>query len=208
VISRSAVVLVVAAVLAACASTHGLKPEATLQKADSLAATTTLSGATVDPAAWPESDWWTQFHDPQLNELIAEGLAGSPTLKVAEARTRAALAQAQVANSARLPQVDAKADITRERFPNQSLIPPPYAGTWDNFSELSTTLNWEIDLWGKNRAAYEAAVVRLGRARWMRGLPDWRCRRALRTPTFSSNEPTCNWTSRRQLLRNVNRSSS
>jgi NodT family efflux transporter outer membrane factor (OMF) lipoprotein len=156
--TRSVVGIVVAALLSACASTHGLKPEATVQKADSLQATSTLSSATVDPAAWPESDWWTRFHDSQLNELIAEGLAGSPTLKVAEARTRAALAQAQVTNSSRLPQVDAKADITRERFPNQSLIPPPYAGTWDNFSELSATLNWEIDLWGKNRAAYEQAV--------------------------------------------------
>jgi len=148
----------VAAVLSACASTHGLKPEATVQKVDSLQATSTLSSADVDPAAWPDLDWWTRFHDPQLNELIAEGLAGSPTLKVAEARTRAALAQAQVANSTRFPQVDAKGDITRERFPDQSLIPPPYAGTWDNFSELSATLNWEVDLWGKNRAAYEAAV--------------------------------------------------
>jgi len=150
--------IAVAAVLSACASTHGLKPLATAQKLDSLQATTTLSAAAVDPTAWPESDWWTRFQDPQLNQLIAEGLVGSPTLKVAEARTRAALAQAQVANSTRLPQVDAKGDITRERFPDRSLIPPPYAGTWDNFSELSATLNWELDVWGKNRAAYEQAV--------------------------------------------------
>ena len=148
----------VAMVLSACASTHGLKPEATVQKVDSLQASSTLASAAVDPAAWPDSDWWRQFHDPQLNQLIEEGLAGSPTLKVAEARTRAALAQAQVANSTRFPQVDGKADITRERFPKQSLVPPPYAGTWDNISELSATLNWEVDLWGKNRAAYEAAV--------------------------------------------------
>ncbi len=61
-----------------------------------------------------------------------------------------------------------RGDATRERFPDQSLIPPPYAGTWDTFSELQATLNWEVDLWGKNRAAYQQAVgVRLGRARWM-----------------------------------------
>ena len=64
----------VAAVLSACASTHGLKPEATVQKVDSLQAASTLSGAVVDPASWPDADWWTQFRDPQLNELIAEGL--------------------------------------------------------------------------------------------------------------------------------------
>ena len=152
------VAMVAAAIFSACASTHGLKPESSVQKADSLKAAATLSSASVDANAWPDSDWWTQFRDPQLNQLIAEGLAGSPTLRMAEARTRAALAQAQVAHSAQLPQVDAKGDATRERFPEQSLIPPPYGGSWDTFSELQATLNWEVDLWGKNRAAYQQAV--------------------------------------------------
>jgi NodT family efflux transporter outer membrane factor (OMF) lipoprotein len=156
--SRSLVGIVVAALLCACANTHGLKPEATVQKVDSLQATASLSNATVDPAAWPDSDWWTQFHDSQLNQLIVEGLADSPTLQVAEARTRAALAQAKVANSARLPHVDSNAAITRARFPDQSLVPAPDAGTWQNFSELSAQLQWDVDLWGKNRAAYEQAV--------------------------------------------------
>jgi NodT family efflux transporter outer membrane factor (OMF) lipoprotein len=152
------VALAITGILSACASTHGLKPEASVQSADSLKVATTLSSASVDASAWPDSDWWTQFQDPQLNQLIAEGLAGSPTLRVAAARTRAALAQAKVAQSARLPQLDAKGDATRERFPEQSAIPPPYGGTWDTFSELSATLSWELDLWGKNRAAYQQAV--------------------------------------------------
>ena len=155
---QSVVAVIVAAILCACASTHGLKPEAAIRQADTLKASATLSSASIDATAWPDSDWWTQFRDPQLNQLITEGLAGSPTLREAEARTRAALAQAQVAQSARLPQVDAKGDATRERFPEQSLIPPPYGGSWDTFSELQATLNWEVDLWGKNLAAYKQAV--------------------------------------------------
>ncbi len=90
--------------------------------------------------------------------MITEGLAGSPTLRVAEARTRAALAQAQVAQSARLPQIDAKADATRERFPQQSLIPPPYAGSWGHLQRVAGNVELEVDLWGKNRAAYQQAV--------------------------------------------------
>ena len=155
---QSLVAVLVAAVLSACASTHGLKPEAAIRQADTLKASATLSSASVDAAAWPDSDWWTQYRDPQLNQLITEGLAGSPTLREAEARTRAALSQAQVAQSVRFPQVDAKGDATRERFPEQSLIPPPYGGSWDTFSELQATLNWEVDLWGKNLAAYKQAV--------------------------------------------------
>src|SRR5262249_1541009 len=114
------------------------------------------------PDAWPDTKWWTQFGDPQLNQLIEEGLAGSPTLRIAEARTRAALAQAQVARSARFPQVDARASTTRERFPQQSLVPPPFGGSWDTLSDLQASLSWEVDFWGKNRAAYQQA---LGEAR-------------------------------------------
>ena len=124
---RTAVAVAVTGVLSACASTHGLAPQSSMNKPDTLQASATLANTAVSTDAWPDSQWWTQFQDPQLNQLIAEGLAGSPTLRVAEARTRAALAQARVAQSARRPQVDAKGSVTRERFPEQSLIPPPFA---------------------------------------------------------------------------------
>jgi NodT family efflux transporter outer membrane factor (OMF) lipoprotein len=129
-----------------------------MNKLDTLQTSATLANTAVSTDAWPDSQWWTQFQDPQLNQLIAEGLAGSPTLRVAEARTRAALAQARVAQSTRL----AKGTATRERFPEQSVIPPPYGGSWDTLSELQAALSWEIDFWGKNRAAYRQA---LGEAR-------------------------------------------
>jgi NodT family efflux transporter outer membrane factor (OMF) lipoprotein len=159
---RVAVAVAVAAVLSACASTHGLAPQSSMSKPDTLQTSATLANTAVSTDAWPDSQWWTQFQDPQLDQLIAEGLAGSPTLRVAEARTRAALAQAQVAQSARLPQLDAKGSVTRERFPEQSVIPPPYGGSWDTYSDLQAALSWEIDFWGKNRAAYSQA---LGEAR-------------------------------------------
>jgi len=125
---RAAIAVVVAGILSACASTHGLAPQSSINKPDTLQTSATLANTPVSNDAWPQSQWWTQFQDPQLDQLIAEGLAGSPTMRVAEARTRAALAQARVAQAARLPQVDAKGSVTRERFPEQSLIPPPYGG--------------------------------------------------------------------------------
>jgi NodT family efflux transporter outer membrane factor (OMF) lipoprotein len=161
-LSRSAVALFVAAILSACASTHGLKPQSTVQKPNNLATSTVLADASVNADAWPDSKWWTQFGDPQLNKLIEEGLAGSPTLQIAEARTRVALAQAGASKSALFPQVSATADTARARFPENSVVPPPAAGTWDEFSELRATLSWEVDFWGKNRAAYQRS---LGEAR-------------------------------------------
>ncbi len=152
----------VAMAMAACASTHGLAPQSSVKEPDGFEAARTLSNIPVTADAWPESNWWERYRDPQLNELIAEALEVSPTLKVAEARTRAALAQADVSRATWSPQLDAKADATHERFAEHSLIPPPYGGSWDTFSELQATLSWEVDFWGKNRAAYRQA---LGEAR-------------------------------------------
>src|SRR3954452_11481882 len=96
-LGTSFVAVAVASILSACASTHGLAPQSSLNKPDNLQTSATLGNNTsVSTDAWPDLDWWMQFHDPQLDRLIEEGIAGSPTLRVAEARTRAALAQAQV----------------------------------------------------------------------------------------------------------------
>jgi NodT family efflux transporter outer membrane factor (OMF) lipoprotein len=155
-------VAVAATVLAACASTHGIAPESSIRKPDAFVTSNVLAGTPVSNEAWPDSDWWTRFGDAQLNQLIAEGLAGSPTLQVAAARTRAALAQAGIAESARYPQANSQADTFRGRLPEESLFPPPFGGHWESFNNLQATLSWEVDFWGKNKAAYERS---LGQAR-------------------------------------------
>ncbi len=147
----------VASILAGCASTHDLAPQSGSVQIDSLQTRQSLEAVPTE-ASRPDARWWLQFNDPQLNQLIDEALTGSPTLQVAEARTRAALAQSQVSNAARLPQVGLSADTTRERFPDHSIYPPPYAGHWDTMSNLQSSVNWEIDFWGKNRAAFQQAV--------------------------------------------------
>lgn len=155
--------LLMAILLAAgCASTSGLSTQATLKNADALAAEKALAGTAASAAAWPAADWWRSFNDPQLDQLMDEALADSPTLKIAAARTRKALAFADNARSSLYPQVNADLEITRERFTERGLVPPPFAGSWSTLQQLQATLNWELDFWGKNRAAYESA---LGQAR-------------------------------------------
>jgi NodT family efflux transporter outer membrane factor (OMF) lipoprotein len=130
--------------------------------ANDLSAEKTLGEARVAPEAWPAQDWWQRFGDPQLNQLIEEALAGSPSLKVALARARQAQALAEAAGAARSPRVDSALSATRERFPVNGLIPPPFAGGWGTLDQLQATLSWDIDFWGKNRAAFQQA---LGQAR-------------------------------------------
>ncbi|HEY1459926.1 MAG TPA: efflux transporter outer membrane subunit [Casimicrobiaceae bacterium] len=144
--------------MAGCADMSGLSSTSAQGDANALPSTRSLAGTTLSPAAWPTSDWWTAFHDTQLDALMQEALTGSPTLKVAEARTRKALAFADSAKAALYPQIDANLAITEQRFPEHGLYPPPFAGTWNTFNVLQANLNWEIDFWGKNRSAYESAL--------------------------------------------------
>jgi len=147
-----------AVLLTACASTHGLKPVASPQKANSLAAAHTLADATVRADAWPGREWWTALADPQLDQLIREGLRDSPSLKIAAARTRAALAEAGISAAARAPQASVSADATRERLSANGIFPPPFAGSTSTLSDLQIALSWEVDFWGKQRAAYHSAL--------------------------------------------------
>lgn len=146
------------ALLAACASTHGLRPEAVIVPPDTLKTQQSLGATQRDTAAWPPTQWWTAYADPQLDDLITEALAGNPGLRVAEARTRAALAQVAAADSSRYPSAGASGQAVRGRFSEHGLFPPPFAGNWDTVVALTATLSWQLDFWGKNRAAYESAV--------------------------------------------------
>jgi NodT family efflux transporter outer membrane factor (OMF) lipoprotein len=157
-VARFAVAAAMAASLAACASPNGLAPQASMRDAGSLAAQRALQDTSVSDAAWPATDWWKSFGDPQLDALIDEALASSPTLNIAAARTRKALAEADVAHSTLAPRIDANASSTRERFSEHGSAPPPIAGSTQTFNVLQASLSWEIDFWGKNRSAYEAAV--------------------------------------------------
>ena len=156
--------LLVMLLAAGCASMSGLSTQASVQNAGALAAEKSLAGAAASGAGWPATDWWRSFDDPQLDQLIDEALADSPTLKIAAARTRKTLAFADNARSVLYPQVNADLAITRERFSERGAAPPPLAGSWSTLHQLQATLNWELDFWGKNRAAYESALGQAGAA--------------------------------------------
>jgi NodT family efflux transporter outer membrane factor (OMF) lipoprotein len=136
--------------------------KASLNDANGLAAQKALSAVALSASAWPRSDWWTAYDDPQLDALIDEALAESPTLRIAEARTRKALAFAATQKAVLYPQVNGDFDLSRQRAPEHGLTPPPFAGRWGTLYQLQATLDWELDLWGKNGDAYESAR---GRAR-------------------------------------------
>ncbi|HEY8975628.1 MAG TPA: TolC family protein, partial [Burkholderiaceae bacterium] len=122
----------------------------------------TISGARsfdAPTAAWPEQAWWHAYRDTQLDALIAEGLAGSPSIAMAQARLARAESLAQTSRAADLPQLSANTSITQQRQSNDYLS--PRAATpqgWNDYGRATLDLSWDLDFWGRNRAALRAAL--------------------------------------------------
>ena len=149
-----------AVLLAGCASHRGVEPKSAPTDPAALKAEASLGQAQTD--AWPQLDWWKRFGDPQLDSLIEEGLGGSPNIRLARARLDQAMAAASIARAPLSPQVGASADMTRQRFSENYIFPPPIGGSTHTTTQLALNASYDFDFWGRNRAAYEAA---LGRAR-------------------------------------------
>lgn len=158
---RTALAAIAAAiVLAGCASDGGLRSQATLTQASQLAASATLADANTSPAAWPAANWWQRYGDAQLNQLVAEALSGSPTLRIAQARVRQAQAAEGLAEAASAPQLGAAARSTRQLYSENSTVPKPLAGSWRWANEATLNFSYEFDFWGKHEATLAAAVGR------------------------------------------------
>jgi NodT family efflux transporter outer membrane factor (OMF) lipoprotein len=145
--------------MAGCASHGGIEPRSALMDPATLKAEASLAQA--DKEGWPQLDWWKRFGDAQLEALIEEGLAGSPNIRLAQARLDQASAAARIAGAPLSPQVGASADVTRQRFSENYIFPPPIGGATFTTTQLALNANYELDFWGKNRSAYDAALGRV-----------------------------------------------
>jgi NodT family efflux transporter outer membrane factor (OMF) lipoprotein len=152
------------ALVSGCASMGNLAPHSTLGAAADLGTDETFAQAELSEAGWPAADWWKRFDDPQLDWLEAEAVAGSPTLKAAQARVDQARAVAGATRSARLPQIDAALQSTRQRH-SENDAAPPLVGSWQTANRFTLNFGYEFDFWGKNRAAFASATSKVQAAK-------------------------------------------
>ena len=104
------------------------------------------------------ADWWKGFGDAQLNALMEQALKNNPTLHLAAARVARAQAAVAGVGGNELPQVGFGADLTRQLFSANFIYPPPLGGAVMETGTVQAQANWELDLFGKNRTALEAAI--------------------------------------------------
>ena len=125
-------------------------------------ASSSASAPITANAAWPGEDWWQSYGDAQLPQLINEALAHSPDVATAAARVAKARALAGVAEAALLPKLDVNGTVglTKQSY-NMGFGPaiqPYLPHGWKSEGELTATLGFDPDIWGKNRAALAAAI--------------------------------------------------
>lgn len=129
------------------------------------------SGQTL--AQWPHEGWWRAYNDATLNALVEQALADGPSLKVLAQRAQIAKTNADAVRKSHYPAGQIKATWTGQKFFDANIAAYQdslvallqskgmYGDVPDQGmkqTDISAGFSWDLDLWGKNRAAYNAAL--------------------------------------------------
>lgn len=136
-----------AAVMAALAGCAVAPPPVPADYRAEALPTLTLPGqwTAVETSAAINPGWLASFGDPQLTALVAEAVAKNPDLRVAAARVQVASEYAQLADSTLWPQVSLLARGGGDM-----------GGDSSGLQGVGIFADWELDLWGRVRAARSA----------------------------------------------------
>jgi multidrug efflux system outer membrane protein len=113
-------------------------------------------------ASFGDQKWWDAFQDDALRDLIRSALQQNYDVRIAAARIVQARALVGIARADQLPEVDAAATAVNERLPQGAGRPAIETSP----SQVSLSLAWELDFWGKFRRATESARASLLSEEW------------------------------------------
>jgi multidrug efflux system outer membrane protein len=108
-------------------------------------------------AAPPKLDWWRGFRSAELTTLMEEAQTVNLDIAAATARFRQADALARQAGAPLFPVLDADASASQSRSSRATSSSLTTSGRTSNQFSVSLSASYEIDFWGKNRAAALAA---------------------------------------------------
>jgi outer membrane protein TolC len=131
------------------------------------------------PPAWALAPWWQRLDDPLLDDLVTATLSRNRDIAIAAEKVVHARTAFGQASSSQWPSVSAKANGTRMKQPPAALAgqginnnDPSQSGAGRtsggafSFVQMGLDASWELDLFGGNRRAAEAARYGLDAARW------------------------------------------
>jgi NodT family efflux transporter outer membrane factor (OMF) lipoprotein len=113
---------------------------------------------TATPAdAAPKGDWWTDFHDPLLDELEPMVAVSNQTVRQNYENYQQALAEVKVARAQLFPTIGIAATVARSGGPGYAGggVVATNGNSVVNAASLEGTASWTPDLWGKVRRLIE-----------------------------------------------------
>lgn len=119
----------------------------------------------------PSLDWWRSFRSRELSELIEEARVSNLDIAVAVAQIEQADAQSRIAGSPLLPNIALNGSASRLRTSQTTSVggtTGSLGGSERDLLSSSLTASYEIDFWGKNRAALRAAEESAAASRYNR----------------------------------------
>jgi multidrug efflux system outer membrane protein len=151
-LSRIVALLLVGSTLSACA----VGPD--YNRAPVQLPTTWTGGKAAPQKQLALSQWWKRLGDPVLNALIEEAVQGNLDVASAKARIREARATRRQAIGALFPLVEGSGSATSNQAAATSTGSTVTAPTTYNQFQAGFDSSWELDLFGANRRAVEAAT--------------------------------------------------
>lgn len=148
-------VLALSLSLAGCAS---IAPDTQQLPQQDLATVQLAADIHLASEGWPAAQWWRQFQDDQLDQLIEQALAASPNLAVANARIGSALSAFDAQHAERGPRLDLGANASRQRYSGNGLMPAPIGGNYYNEITVGVQAHYDLDWWGKHKAQIAASL--------------------------------------------------
>ena len=93
-------------------------------------------------------DWWTEFDDAFLNQLVNRAVESNLDLQLLTSRLRLAGIQVGIEKTSQLPIVGATGSTS---------FNTGKSGTQDPVHNLGLSLSWELDIWGKLQKGVDSA---------------------------------------------------
>jgi NodT family efflux transporter outer membrane factor (OMF) lipoprotein len=104
-----------------------------------------------------QADWWTLFHNPQLDELMQRALQDNPSVQAAQATLRnAAETWKAERGGLLLPTIDGQFQAERQREPGVLFGEPGVPAVMYNLFDASINVTYRLDIFGASRRQVEA----------------------------------------------------
>src|SRR6202047_3368756 len=120
--------------------------------------------AKSDARSLADEKWWEVFQDEQLKELIKTALQQNYDVRIAATRILQAQAQLGITRADQFPTIAGGVTGVNLRNPQTKFL----RAYETSATQVSGSLAWDLDFWGKYRRATEAARANLAASEWAR----------------------------------------